>query len=384
MRGLCVVSMVVGHFVGGSVVSKAVHMPLWVDGAMGFVLVSGIVLGIVRRKQIDRGGTIVEVGRVSLRRAAELWAILVAVHVVIFALRAVIDPGGTLPGARQIGSLSSLAADVGTLQISLRFIDILALYIWFLLAVPAVVAILRRGFGTADALLLGAAVYLFDVVAPIDFLRTSFVWVEDASLQDAPLIAAPRWFSLFVIGMALGWNWTAVQRVIMRPAVQRIVLFMTATFVVLARAGGRAVFPDVPDWMVNKVDLGPLAIVYTVLLVATLFLVVVPDGFAYRSSPHMEPGLRLLDALGRSSLGSYLIHVFVLFAFDLALGHPFGTPVGALAGSLALGLAWAWAAMQTSQPEATASKMGNRAAFAAGRSEANTPAAVASTATTPI
>jgi len=346
--------MVVGHFAGGSVVSKAVHMPLWVDGAMGFVLVSGIVLGIVRRKQIDRGGTIVEVGRVSLRRAAELWAILVAVHVVTFALRAVVDPGGTLPAAGQIGSLSSLAVDVGTLQISLRYIDILALYIWFFLAVPAVVAILRRGFGTADALLLSAAVYLVDVVAPVDFLHTSFVWIEDASLQNAPLMAAPRWFSLFVIGMALGWNWTAVQQVIMRPAVQRIVLVLTAAFVLLARAGGGGVFPDVPDWMVNKAELGPITIVYTVLLVVSLYLLVAPDGRLRRVGPQLEPGLRFLDTLGRSSLGSYLIHVFVLFAFDMALGHPFGTPVGAIAGTLALGLAWAWARMQSRRAQTSA------------------------------
>jgi hypothetical protein len=376
--------MVVGHFTGGSVVSKALHLPLWVDGAMGFVLVSGIVLGIVRRKQIDRGGTIVEVGRSSLRRAVELWIILVAVHIGVFALRVIIDPGGTLPAAGQIGHISSVALDAGTLQISLRYIDILALYIWFLLAVPAVIAVLRRTFGTVDALLIGAAVYLFDVVAPIGFLRTSFVWVEDTSLQDAQLMAAPRWFSLFVIGVALGWNWTTVHRVVMRPVVQGIVLLLTAGFVLLARAAGRGVFPAVPDWMVDKVDLGPLAIMYSVLLVASLFLLMAPGGFVHRSSPVLEQGLRFLDALGRSSLGSYLIHVFVLFAFDLALGHPFGRPVGTLAGSLALGLAWAWAAMQTSQPEATASKIGNRAALAAGRSDAITPAPAASTATTPI
>jgi peptidoglycan/LPS O-acetylase OafA/YrhL len=347
VRGLCLVSMIVGHFAGGSVVSRVMHVPLWVDGAMGFVLVSGIVLGIVRRTQIDRGGTIVDVGRASVRRAAELWAILVTVHVGTFALRAIIDPGGTLPAAGQVGSLSSVALDVSSLQVSLRYIDILAVYIWFLLAVPVVIAILRRAFGTVDALLLSAAVYLFDVVAPIDFLRTSFVWVEDASLQDAPLIAAPRWFSLFVIGMALGWNWTAVQRVIMRPVVQRTVLLATAAFVLLARAVGRGVFPDVPDWMVSKADLGPLTIMYSVLLVATLFLFVAPDGLAHRSSPLLEPGLRFLDALGRSSLGSYLIHVFVLFAFDFAVGHPFGTPFGVVAGSLALGLGWGWATMQT-------------------------------------
>jgi peptidoglycan/LPS O-acetylase OafA/YrhL len=130
-------------------------------------------------------------------------------------------------------------------------------------------------------------------------------------------------------------------------AVQRIVLGLTAAFVLLASAGGRGVVPDVPDWTIDKVDLGPLTIVYTVLLVATLFLLMAPDGFVHCSSPLVEPGLRLLDALGRSSLGSYLIHVLVLFAFDLALGHPFGTPLGAAAGSLALGLAWASATMQS-------------------------------------
>jgi hypothetical protein len=37
----------------------------------------------------------------------------------------------------------------------------------------------------------------------------------------------------------------------------------------------------------------------------------------------------------------------VLFAFDFAVGHPFGTPFGVVAGSLALSLGWGWATMQT-------------------------------------
>lgn len=81
-----------------------------------------------------------------------------------------------------------------------------------------------------------------------------------------------------------------------------------------------------------------------------------------------------------------LIDAWLIALLVDRLAFPFDA--GALAGSLALGLAWAWAwawaAMQTSQPEATASKIGNRAALAAGRSDAITPAPAASTATTPI
>lgn len=335
--------MVAGHFAGGSLVSKAVHLPLWVDGAMGFVLLSGIVLGIVRRKQIDRGGTIVAVGRASARRAAELWGILVTVHVVTFVLRAIIDPGGTLPAVAQLGSAAELAVDIGTLQVSLRYIDILTFYIFFLLAVPALVAVLRRRFGSIDALLLGLGVYLADMISPLNLLRTDFVWVQDTIVQQDPLFAAPRWFALFVIGLVLGWNWTEVHKFIGRPGVRRAVLLTAGAFVLVARAGGRSFFPDVPDWAVDKFDLGPLAISGTVLVVLALFVLLDPVESTLGAVTFFERPMRFLDTLGRSSLAAYVIHVVVLFAFDLALGHPFGTPIGVLAGALSLCLAWVWA-----------------------------------------
>src|SRR3978361_1533580 len=67
LRGGCVVSMVFSHVSASSVLDRGTHAFEWVDGAVGFVFISGLVLGLVHRATVGQAGLAAALGRV-LRR----------------------------------------------------------------------------------------------------------------------------------------------------------------------------------------------------------------------------------------------------------------------------------------------------------------------------
>src|SRR4051812_42249003 len=52
LRGLCIVSMTTAHLAAGSWPWQVFHVAVLVDGAVGFVLLSGIVLGITQHRNV--------------------------------------------------------------------------------------------------------------------------------------------------------------------------------------------------------------------------------------------------------------------------------------------------------------------------------------------
>ncbi|MTA97652.1 MAG: hypothetical protein F2532_01820, partial [Actinobacteria bacterium] len=44
VRGICIISMVIRHMSYGSFLDTGIHAPFWIDGAFGFVFLSGLVL----------------------------------------------------------------------------------------------------------------------------------------------------------------------------------------------------------------------------------------------------------------------------------------------------------------------------------------------------
>jgi hypothetical protein len=55
LRGLCIVSMTTAHLAAGSRPWQVFHLGTFVDGAVGFGFLSGLVLGMTQRRTIDRG-----------------------------------------------------------------------------------------------------------------------------------------------------------------------------------------------------------------------------------------------------------------------------------------------------------------------------------------
>ena len=54
LRGLCIVSMTTAHLAAGSWPWRVFHIGTFIDGAVGFVFLSGLVLGITQSGTIER------------------------------------------------------------------------------------------------------------------------------------------------------------------------------------------------------------------------------------------------------------------------------------------------------------------------------------------
>ena len=95
VRGLCIVSMCTAHLAAGSWPYEVAHSAVWVDGAVGFVMLSGVVVGMVQRSTIDRSGLAAGQRRL-LRRSAVIYAANLALCLVAFVVVA-LDPSRAGP-----------------------------------------------------------------------------------------------------------------------------------------------------------------------------------------------------------------------------------------------------------------------------------------------
>src|SRR3712207_992232 len=75
LRGWFVISMTLAHLAAGSVAERLAHVAVWLDGAMGFVTLSGLVLGMVYRRSRNRTGRVPYAK--ALRRVRLLYVIQV-------------------------------------------------------------------------------------------------------------------------------------------------------------------------------------------------------------------------------------------------------------------------------------------------------------------
>ena len=228
--------------------------------------------------------------------------------------------------------------EVMTLQTSIRYIDVLALYVWFLIAAPLLVVVLVR-WGVGAAVVVAAAVPAVDMALTVDVLRGRVVWLEDGELTDGLMFVAPRWFSLFAVGIVLGWCWPRVWAAASSETGQRVLVGSALGFVAVARLDAIGVAAVVPPGLIDKVHLGPLLVVNSVVL--ALALLVMIERLVAASSVGAAVGGGL-EALGAASLAVYVLHLAVHLGLDLAVGHPFPLGWGWLGVALFAAAARVW------------------------------------------
>src|SRR3954454_9734595 len=90
LRGACIVSMTTAHLAAGSWPYLFTHSAVFIDGAVGFVLLSGVMVGRTQRRIADRDGLLAG-QRKLLRRIGVIYAAHLALCVVGFLVVAV-DP----------------------------------------------------------------------------------------------------------------------------------------------------------------------------------------------------------------------------------------------------------------------------------------------------
>lgn len=323
VRGLCIVSMTSAHLAPNTPPTRALHLLPWVDGASGFVLVSGLVLGMVLPGRVARGGG-GAAARSLVRRARLLYLTHVAAVLLALASGLVVAHSHPLDGHALLATL--------TLQLNPVNVNILSLYVvLLLLAVPAT-ALLRRGrlgwLGVASA-----ALYVVGQVAP----------VVTTLPADGPLeFNWAAWQLLFLSALAVGWTWRThgLQARVQSP---RVVAVATGGLVVVVAAGLAATLLDraepVAGWVFDKGDAGPGRV-----LLAWLAFVVLYRCTALATARLPRPLLAPLEVVGRRSLDSFVILTVgtLLVAAVLPVDRSRVVSVAiAVAALVAMGV-WAW------------------------------------------
>lgn len=177
-----------------------------VSGAEAFVLLSGIVLGIVNRQRLMRSG-FAACARRMWRRAATLYAVSLGVNVSVMLLGALAlaelaplfyeAPRApfALPGPSARVDWPEFLLALVTLNPGVAPVDVLGLYVGLLVLAPLVVALLRRGHVLP---LLGASwgMWLYYALQPVAVLPFQ-------SEVRFPVLA---WQLLFVHGFAAGFH----------------------------------------------------------------------------------------------------------------------------------------------------------------------------------
>ncbi len=201
LRGACIVSMTTAHLAAGSWPYLVTHSAVFIDGAVGFVLLSGVMVGRTQRRTIVGGGLLAG-QRKLLRRVGVIYAANLALCIVGFLVVAV-DPArnALYAGVAELGGPVPAAFATLSLQVNPQYTSILSLYVvLLLLAMVAVAALSRRQ--PAPVVAGSLALYAAGLRWP-----DVFTFTERPGSPGA--VNWATWQVLFLAALLIGWYWNA-------------------------------------------------------------------------------------------------------------------------------------------------------------------------------
>ena len=298
MRGLCIVSMTTAHLAAGSWPFQATHFAILVDGAVGFVLLSGLVVGMTQRRTIERVGLLGGERRL-FRRTAVVYAAHLALCVVAFAVVA-LDPSRIGPYVSVEALGGPLPATIATLglQVNPHYTSILSLYVvLLLLGMAAVAALAHRQVPLV-------------VIGSLALYGAGFRWPATFNFSSQPGVPGAvnwaTWQLLFIGALLVGWYWRTAP---VRWALASRASWCSAALLVIAgaaigwwmRLGADTPWKSVLAHIFSEGTLGP----GTILLAFAASAVIYPPcrWLVRRAGPLLSPIARI----GRHSLDCYLI-----------------------------------------------------------------------------
>jgi hypothetical protein len=222
LRGFCVFVMIVDH-VGGE--SSWLYVltggnRFMVSAAEGFVLLSGIAMGMVHRKTIDRQGIRPMFAKIA-KRAWLLYVLAVVLTLIFAAVSSLLGTPWAANATPATGKLD-FALSVLTLHRTYSLTDILVLYTLLVIAAGPVLLLLARGYTTL-VLTLSFAIWAAAQLWPASMPRA---WqIIDGGFPFA------AWQVMFFVGLAIGYHRARLARHL-RPA--RLVALGVAAVVALA------------------------------------------------------------------------------------------------------------------------------------------------------
>lgn len=312
LRGLAIVSMTAAHVATGTYVYRLTHVPLWIDAAIVFVLLSGLVLGIVQRSAADKG-------RTNYLRTARRSLLIYVIYLVVLGLAVILR---LVTGAPVIAPIPAdhdgifgLVAYALTLQLPAPNLTILPMYVVLLLAaVPLLwLCVNRRAW---IAVVITTGVWLVGVLAP------SLTVMPHIQASNVARFNWATWLLPFVLAFVAGWYWRQWQiaRVLRKWPVTLVTGLAFVALVALSNAVARWELFEAPELLRGafyKWDLGIGVILFGMLAIATGY------GLLSKASQVriLQYPLRWLALIGSWSLDNFVIQcLFVVIVPVVAPG----------------------------------------------------------------
>jgi hypothetical protein len=255
VRGVCIFYMSLAHICYGSPLFRSISVIPWVDGASGFILVSGLVLGMLSRRRTDAAGLASAELRLGRRTA-----LLYASHVALTALTVAVSlaagtKDSTWPDVAEF-STTEVVGWLVSMQINPRYVDILSMYVVLLVLAMVWTPLLQRGWWPAVA---GSSALLYTVV-----LATG--WGRFPNQPDGhAYFNTAAWQALFGSAFVVGWYWSRLANRMRSPAALAIAvgggLLVAATGILTRDAGSGAALFDKPDCGAGRIALAWAAFV---------------------------------------------------------------------------------------------------------------------------
>lgn len=229
VRGIAVISMVIGHVANYSFLWRTTHFVYYVwDGAQLFMLVSGIVVGIVQHRVLDRDG-MRTVSLRLLRRAGLLYVLQVSLVALAVIAYFQFPSDYTAQFAPKFAkTLDSALIDNLTLGVNPIYVNFLSAYVIVLVLTIPAIWLLARGHW----LVLTALVFVQYVLSQL--------WPGWFTLPFGPdagaTLSIGGWFLLFASGLMAGWFWREkrVGALLLRPEVRWVAFGLWGALVALA------------------------------------------------------------------------------------------------------------------------------------------------------
>lgn len=300
IRGVCIVSMILSHTARDSPLDTYLHLA-WVDGASGFFLMAGLVLGMVQRRTVDTKGLGAAQRRFARRLgivyAAQL--ILVAAAIAVAPLR--VNDFRDWPHVGEYSGRPSFVLHALTLQVNPKDLDVLPVYIMiFAMALVALPVLVR--FGPWPVAIGTGVVYVLSTV-----FRSATTLPRGIG-DDATAFSWGCWQALFFSGFLVGWYWRekGIGPVLLRrtsvlaAAAAGVVVYAGATLVDLTGRPGEFLVDHLVD---NKHGNAPGRVVLAWLTFVVLYGVIT---WLLRRG-RVALVRQELATLGRRSLDAYVV-----------------------------------------------------------------------------
>lgn len=329
LRGLAILSMMVSHVAEETRLFTITHGLKFVDGAYGFVLFSGLVLGIVHRRLVVRTGALDQTRRKLVKRVWVLYVTHLATLGVALALRAASGRPERLPTLDDLGGVGRGLFDLATLRIQPENYDILAMYVFLLVGALGALALLKHRLVWVLVAASGA-LYVASQLRHQGIQRASDAW----HTYGAPWNLG-AWQALFVFGLIAGWYWERELKALPAAAKRAIVaagVALTAWLIWLAAT--EPLYGSDLGLSFNKQHGGPVVF----LLAVGFFL----TAYVALNALHLpERVTAVFEMIGRHSLGSVVVILigdafFEMIRFDQGLAKKYAATALVLAGILAV------------------------------------------------